>query len=104
MQCRFSCGKRSPGLHRIYCGELSCIMASVAAQSQFNTHPRSIRSAGPVTLGTVLLSLALAAAVLAVYWPVRTHPFLPNDDNFYITDNPYMHKGVNWATIRWAFT
>jgi len=79
-------------------------MASVAAQSQFNTHPRSIRSAGPVTLGTVLLSLALAAAVFAVYWPVRTHPFLPNDDNFYITDNPYMHKGVNWATIRWAFT
>jgi len=55
-------------------------------------------------LRTVLLSVALVAAVVAIYWPVQTHPFLPNDDNFYITDNPYMHKGVNWATIKWAFT
>lgn len=52
----------------------------------------------------LLLSLALIVAILAVYWPVHTHPFMPADDNFYVTDNVYVHQGLRWSTVKWAFT
>ena len=52
----------------------------------------------------LLLSLVLIIAVLAVYWPVHTHPFMPADDNFYVVDNVYTHQGLRWSTVKWAFT
>ncbi len=53
---------------------------------------------------TFLLCLCLFLPVLAIYYPVRTHPFSHLDDYFYIVDNPAIQHGLNWPTIRWAFT
>ena len=53
---------------------------------------------------TVLLCLALIAAVFAVYYPVIHNQFLTYDDNEYITDNPHVKAGLTWATVEWAFT
>ena len=58
------------------------------------------RSSGCIAI----LSLVIVVVVVALYWPVHTHPFLPTDDNFYIVDNVHMHNGVHWETVKWAFT
>ncbi len=52
---------------------------------------------------TVLVSLALAAAVLALYVPLRGHGFLGFDDDVYITENPHVRQGISWPEIRWVF-
>ncbi len=52
----------------------------------------------------LLLSFALIVAILAVYWPVHAHPFMPADDNFYVADNVYVHQGLRWSAVKWAFT
>ncbi len=52
----------------------------------------------------LVLSVLLAAATVAVYFPVHHHPFLNLDDNQYVTDNIDVQGGLNWDTVRWAFT
>src|SRR5262245_27826981 len=52
----------------------------------------------------VLMSLALAAATFAVYWPVLHHGFIYYDDPQYITDNPHVLSGLKSANLRWAMT
>jgi tetratricopeptide (TPR) repeat protein len=48
--------------------------------------------------------LLLVAATLAVYNPVARHPFVNYDDDRYVTDNLHVRAGLNWATVKWAFT
>ncbi len=52
----------------------------------------------------LLLGLLLMLATLALYYPVSSHPFLNYDDDLYIVYNPHVHAGLQWATVRWAFT
>jgi hypothetical protein len=52
----------------------------------------------------LLLSILLAAATVAVYYPLHHHPFLNLDDNQYVTDNTDIQGGLNWDTVTWAFT
>jgi hypothetical protein len=35
---------------------------------------------------------------------VRSHPFFDLDDAFYLVDNVHVHNGLDWTTVRWAFT
>jgi len=51
-----------------------------------------------------LICLALITAVLLVSWQVRNHEFINYDDNVYVTDNPYVQKGVTLESLGWAFT
>ena len=51
-----------------------------------------------------LLCVCLAAAVIAVYWPVYNYDFIRYDDTDYVTDNIYVQTGLNWKNIHWAFT
>jgi tetratricopeptide (TPR) repeat protein len=53
---------------------------------------------------TPLVLAALVAAVLAVYWPVRTHGFVAYDDEVYLTENPHVARGLELSEIRWVFT
>jgi len=53
---------------------------------------------------TFLLKLLLIAATIAVYSPVHHHPFFSLDDEFYVVDNVHLHHGLDWTTIKWAFT
>jgi protein O-mannosyl-transferase len=53
---------------------------------------------------TLLLGLLLVIATVAVYYPVHTHPFSDLDDFIYVTRNAHVQGGVNWVTVKWAFT
>jgi Flp pilus assembly protein TadD len=50
------------------------------------------------------LSLALAVAAVAAWWPVGDNGFLSYDDNAYLTDNHRIRQGFGPAGIAWAFT
>jgi protein O-mannosyl-transferase len=51
----------------------------------------------------VMCSL-LGLAVLTVYSPVHNYPFINYDDTAYVSRNPHVQAGLNWATIRWSLT
>ncbi len=52
----------------------------------------------------IVLSLVLVVATVALYAPVHTHPFINYDDNDYVYENPHVLSGLNWSTVKWAFT
>ena len=51
-----------------------------------------------------LPGLALFVLAIALYYPVRTHPFVNYDDNIYVINNDHVQNGLTWDTTRWAFT
>ena len=51
-----------------------------------------------------ILALVLAVATVALYFPVSHHPFVNYDDDAYVTENAHVQSGLNWNTVRWAFT
>ena len=57
--------------------------------------------------GRARLPLALCAALvlltLAGYWPVKSHPFIPLDDNLYVYENGRVLRGLTVEGARWAF-
>ena len=50
------------------------------------------------------VSLALVAANLAIYAPVRQYPFVNTDDAVYVTANEHVLRGLSWANLQWAFS
>jgi tetratricopeptide (TPR) repeat protein len=52
----------------------------------------------------LILSLLLALATLALYNPITRAPFLNFDDTSYFVQNPHVHAGLSWKTVKWAFT
>ncbi|MBI1869986.1 MAG: tetratricopeptide repeat protein [Chlamydiae bacterium] len=51
----------------------------------------------------ILLGLLIALLTTAIYIQVSHHPFLPFDDNGYVTKNAHVQKGLTLENIRWAF-
>jgi protein O-mannosyl-transferase len=49
-----------------------------------------------------LIAGALAALVLAAFWPVATFDFINYDDNRYLTANPIVQRG--WSAEAWAYS
>ena len=41
---------------------------------------------------------------MALYYPVSHHPFVNYDDDVYVTENAHVQSGLNWDTVKWAFT
>ena len=58
----------------------------------------------PLGRESVLLSLLLVVVTVAVYYPVRYHPYFGLDDPVYLTKNPRVVGPLNWENISWAFT
>ena len=52
----------------------------------------------------LLIGVLLAAATLAAYWPALQNDFVSFDDPDYVTENPYVLRGMSWANVAWAFT
>src|SRR4030042_6033244 len=50
------------------------------------------------------ISIALVAATLAAYGPVRRNGFVSFDDNWYVYNNSYIREGLTWKGIAWAFS
>jgi protein O-mannosyl-transferase len=53
---------------------------------------------------TAVLCILLAAATVALYFPVSGHAFLTFDDHDYVVANSHIHEGLAWSTFKWAFT
>jgi protein O-mannosyl-transferase len=51
-----------------------------------------------------MVGLLLAAAVLVAFWPALSCGFVYHDDPLYVTLNTYVQHGLNWQSIKWAFT
>jgi tetratricopeptide (TPR) repeat protein len=51
-----------------------------------------------------LLALALAAVTLAVFWRVTANDFVNYDDDRYLTENPFVQRGLDATSLRWAWT
>ena len=51
----------------------------------------------------IIIILALAALVLAVYWQVQYFDFINLDDNVYITQNHQIQSGITCQSIIYAF-
>jgi protein O-mannosyl-transferase len=50
------------------------------------------------------LAILLVLATAALYYPANGHPFVNFDDNLYVTENLHVTAGLNWQTVKWAFT
>jgi protein O-mannosyl-transferase len=48
--------------------------------------------------------LLLAVVTLALYNPAMRASFVNYDDDRYVLENPRIHEGLSWDTVRWAFT
>ncbi len=48
------------------------------------------------------LCLALAAATVAAYWPVRRADFITCDDMDYVAENQAVLQGLTWPGVVWA--
>src|SRR5215469_5580627 len=59
---------------------------------------------GSCGMRKLLLSLVLLIATIALYSPVHRHEFVLYDDQQYVTGNTNIQNGVNWETVKWAFT
>jgi tetratricopeptide (TPR) repeat protein len=49
------------------------------------------------------VSVLLAIATLALFWPLHSHEFLNFDDDYFVTANPHIATGLTWANIKWVF-
>jgi tetratricopeptide (TPR) repeat protein len=46
----------------------------------------------------------LTAAIFAVYWQTKDFGFISMDDDVYVTQNPYVPKGISSEGMSWAFS
>ncbi len=53
---------------------------------------------------TLIISLFLISATLAVFWQVHDHEFTNYDDHIYVTENIHVVKGLTAHGVIWAFT
>lgn len=50
------------------------------------------------------IAVALAIAVVILYWPVHGYDFIRFDDPDYVQSNPPVLAGLTWSSITWAFS
>src|ERR1019366_10756848 len=55
------------------------------------------------TRRTILICVLLGAVTLASYWPVLRNEFVYYDDPDYVSENPYVLRGLTWHNAAWAF-
>jgi len=63
-----------------------------------------VRGADPRALHAAAIGVALAAAVLVLYWPAAGGDFISLDDPRYVFANAHVLGGLSWDGVRWAFT
>jgi len=54
--------------------------------------------------GAAWICVALALLVVAAYEPVRRNGFVTYDDGLYVSENPWVARGLTWDGLRWALT
>jgi tetratricopeptide (TPR) repeat protein len=79
-------------------------VASVGVQTQPATDGKANFLTRDSLLRSVVVSLLLAVATIAVYAPVHDHPFAGLDDPKYVTQNPHIKDGLTAGAVVWGFT
>ncbi len=80
-------------------------MASAVSDPQQTSTSKPKETASSALLKCpLILGVLLVLATVALYYPVHQHPFINYDDNEYVYENPQVLSGLNWSTIKWAFT
>ena len=52
----------------------------------------------------IAIGLGLVTITWIVFWQVRTFEFVNLDDGAYVTENPYVSRGLSRENLAWAFT
>ncbi len=71
---------------------------------------RDLAQAAPVSRSwisrnrTLAYGLILIIISVGIYLPTLQHPFTTLDDREYVSENTHVLAGLNWSTLRWAFT
>ena len=52
----------------------------------------------------LIVIAVLAVLILAIYGQTIGFGFINFDDNLYVYENPFVAGGLNWISIKWAFT
>ncbi len=52
----------------------------------------------------VLICLALAILTVITFWQLKDCGFINFDDNIYVYENAYVQSGLNWNSIKQAFS
>lgn len=52
----------------------------------------------------LIVSVALLAGTLAVFWPVRHYEFINYDDDRYVSENPHVRQGLTREGVQWALS
>ena len=82
-------------------------LSKTHAQGRDNRNAKAVPKTGRFLTGnnrSAILCFLLAAVTVALYSPVIGHSFVVFDDRDYVTANPYIHRGLSWSTVKWAFT
>ena len=68
--------------------------------------PRLVSPKTGVRSQSVLIALSalLAISTLAIYSPIRNHPFVNYDDFTYVVDNQHVKQGLSWDTFTWSLS
>ncbi len=75
-----------------------------SADVQIQTKRSSNFFSADTSARTLVLSLVLLLFTLALYAPLHGAAFFSLDDYFYVVNNVHIQQGLNWETVRWAFT
>ena len=79
------------------------MVSSVGLQPGERVHARPAGPSGVSTARPYLYSVLLIVLTVALYYPVKKHPFVNYDDNVYVTENLHVQNGLTWDTVSWAF-
>ena len=74
------------------------------ANATIVTHENAPKSIFCNIRAELLICLLLLTVTLVVYWQVRSFTFVNYDDGQYVIENQYVKDGLNYKSIRWAFS
>ena len=95
--------EQRPAANRIYSSSEEDQVSSVQLQpGKAIQSPRAGVLSAPGRQAYVY-SLVLIILTIALYYPVKNHPFVNYDDDVYVTDNIQVQSGLSWDTVNWAF-
>jgi protein O-mannosyl-transferase len=98
MQSDFTAG--APNEHGLDHGHNSGVSSSIPKATPGSAPGELFSSPGK---RNAVLCLLLVLLTLGVYNNVVHNGFINLDDNLYLTDNPNVQHGVDWATVKWSF-
>ncbi len=78
--------------------------ATTQRATRASVQPATTNERAKIRKYGLIVSALLLIGVALVFAQVRHFDFVVIDDGEYVTDNPQIKSGLNWATVKWTFT